>query len=135
MYLKLSEPREIKEFEWYLRDHFFRQSNQGLTQFERESLAKNMITQYLRYKSYTPEKINELMNPVLKKLILSQLIIGKDNINIDNYKSFELTSPPSRLQCSTCFYISYLSTNEPKNCLRCSSYKLHDFPKTIQKKK
>jgi hypothetical protein len=135
MYLKLSEPREIKEFEWYLRDHFFRQSNKGLTQFERESLAKNMITQYLRYKSYTPEKINELMNPVLKKLILSQLIIGKDNINIDNNKSFELTSPLSRLQCSTCFYISYLSANEPKNCLRCSSYKLHDFPKTIQKKK
>jgi hypothetical protein len=68
MYLKLSEAREIKEFEWYLRDYFFCQSNKGLTQFERESLAKNMITQYLRYKSYTREKINESMNPVLKKI-------------------------------------------------------------------
>ena len=34
---------EVKEFEWYLCDHFFRQSNQGSRQqFQKERLAKEM---------------------------------------------------------------------------------------------
>ncbi|HEX7208920.1 MAG TPA: hypothetical protein VF233_12110, partial [Nitrososphaeraceae archaeon] len=61
---------------------------------------------------------------------------SKKSINGDNYalKSFELASPLSRLQCSACFYISYLSTAEPRSCLRCSSANLHDFPLAKQKK-
>ncbi|HEY9491904.1 MAG TPA: hypothetical protein VIP56_07950, partial [Nitrososphaeraceae archaeon] len=41
---------EVKEFEWYLRDHFFRQSsnNQGSRQiFHKETLAKEMMNLYL----------------------------------------------------------------------------------------
>ncbi len=130
----MSENREIKELEWYLRDHFFRQSNKGIKQFERESLSQDLINLYLRYRNYSLERINEMTNPVLENLISQRVITRKDNskksINGDNYalKSFELASPLSRLQCPACFYISYLSTAEPRSCLRCSSINLYDFP-------
>ena len=140
---KLSEQREreSKELEWYLRDHFFRQSNKGITQFERKSLTHDIITLYLRYRSYSLQRINEMINPVLKNLISRRVITSKDdnnnkNIDSDNYKlkSFELTFPLLRLQCSMCFYVSYLSADEPRICLRCSSTNLHDFPSAKQKR-
>jgi hypothetical protein len=141
MHLKLSENREIKELEWYLRDHFFRQSIKGITQFERKSLAQDMITLYLRYRNYSIQGIDEMINPVLENLISRRVITSKDynnnkNDDSDNFdrKSFELASQLSRLQCSACFYISYLSTAEPRSCLRCSSTYLHDFPTAKQKK-
>jgi len=137
---QLPEHRETKELEWYIHDHFVRQSNKGITQFKSELLAHDLITLYLRYRNYTLEKINEMINPVLKNLILRQVIIYKANNNNvnspnNNSKSFELTSPLSRLQCLTCFSLLYLGTAEPKNCLRCSSSKLHIFPTTKRKQK
>ena len=43
---------EAKEFEWYLRDHFFRQSNnQGKHKFQSETLAKELMNLYLRYRN------------------------------------------------------------------------------------
>jgi len=33
---------EIIEFEWYLRDHLFRQSNQGKEKFQKDQLGKEM---------------------------------------------------------------------------------------------
>jgi hypothetical protein len=134
------KPIESKELEWYLRDHFFRQSNKGVTQFEIRSLAQDMITLYLRYRSYSLQGINEMINPVLENLISRRVITGKDNNNKNNnsgnfdLNSFEFTLPLSRLQCSACFYISYLSTAEPRSCLRCSSINLHEFPSAKQKK-
>lgn len=139
----MSENRVIKELEWYLRDHFFRQSNKGITRFERKSLTRDLITLYLRYRNYSLERINEMINPVLEDLISRRVIKIKDNKN-NNYKnfnsnnhnliSFELMSLLSRLQCSKCYYISYLGTAEPKNCLRCSSTNLHEFPTARQTK-
>jgi len=43
----------IKEFQMYLRDHLFRQSNQGRQQqqFKKKSLAREMISLYLRYRN------------------------------------------------------------------------------------
>lgn len=120
----MQEDIEISEFEWYLRDHLFRQSNQGRQQFKKESLTKEMASLYLRYRnSTTSQNINELINAVIEKLISRQVLKKFEN-------SLELTSKLSRLQCSKCFYISYLSSsNEPRNCLRCLSNELHDFPK------
>jgi isoleucyl-tRNA synthetase len=118
----LQEDIEIKEFEWYLRDHLFRQSNQGREQFKRESLAQEMTSSYLRYRNSTSHHINEMINAVVEKLISRKVLKKVEN-------SLELTSRLSRLQCSKCFYISYLSSNEPRNCLRCSFNELHDFPK------
>ena len=117
---------EIKEFEWYLRDHLFQQSNQDRRQqqqFKKESLAQGMSSLYLRYRNSSSQHMNEMINAVVEKLISCQVLKKFEN-------SLELTSRLSRLQCSKCFYISYLSsTNEPRNCLRCSSNELHDFPK------
>jgi hypothetical protein len=115
---------EIKEFEWYLRDHFFRQfNNQSRQKIQKDTLGKEMMNLYLRYRNSNLEKLNELVNIVSENLLSRQVIIKKTN------DSLELTSKLSRLQCSKCFYISYISNNEPKNCLRCSSTELHDFPK------
>ena len=113
---------EIKEFEWYLRDHLFRQSNQGRQQFKKESLTQEMTSLYLRYRTSTSQHMNEMINAVVENLISRKVLKKFEN-------SLELTSRLSRLQCSKCFYVSYLSSNEPRNCLRCSFNELHDFPK------
>lgn len=116
------QDRRIKEFEWYLRDHLFRQSNQGRQQFKEESLAEEIISLYLRYRDSNLHNMNEIKNIVVENLVHRQVIKRMEN-------SLELTGKLTRLQCSKCFYISYLSDNEPRNCLRCSSIDLHDFPK------
>ena len=116
------QDRRIKEFEWYLRDHLFRQSNQGRQQFKEESLAEEIISLYLRYRDSNLHNMNEIKDIVVENLVHRQVIERMEN-------SLELTGKLTRLQCSKCFYISYLSDNEPRNCLRCSSIDLHDFPK------
>lgn len=116
------QDRRIKEFEWYLRDHLFRQSNQGRQQFKEESLAEEIISLYLRYRDSNLHNMNEIKNIVVENLVHRQVIKRMEN-------SLELTGKLTRLQCSKCFYISYLSDNEHRNCLRCSSIDLHDFPK------
>jgi hypothetical protein len=119
---------EIKEFEWYLRDHLFRQSNQGRRQqqqqqFKKESLAQEMSSLYLRYRNSSSQHMNEMTNAVVEILISRQVLKKIED-------SLQLTSRLSRLQCSKCFYISCLSSsNEARNCLRCSFNELHDFPK------
>ena len=123
----MQEDIELKEFEWYLRDHLFRQSNQGRQQhqqqFEKGLLAQEMTRLDLRYRNSSLQRINEMINAVVENLISRQVLKKFEN-------SLELTSRLSRLQCSRCFYISYLSSsNEPRNCLRCSYSELHDFPK------
>ena len=120
----MQEDIEIKEFEWYFRDHLFRQSNQGKRQqqFKKESLVQEMTSLYLRYRNSTSQHMNEMINAVVENLISRQVLKKFEN-------ALELTSRLSRLQCSKCFYISYLSSNEPRNCLRCLSNELHDFPK------
>jgi len=55
---------EIKEFEWYLRDHLFRQSNQDRRQqqqqFKKWSLAQEMSSLYLKYRNSTSQHMNEM---------------------------------------------------------------------------
>ena len=115
---------EIKEFEWYLRDYFFRQSNSQQDSrhiFQQERVGIEMMNLYLRYRNSNLEKLNELVNIVSENLISRHVLIKKSNkITADN-SSLELTNKLSRLQCSKCFYISYLGIEEPRNCLRCSS--------------
>jgi hypothetical protein len=81
----LQQDIEIEEFEWYLHDHLFRQSNQGRQQFKKESLAQEMTSLYLRYRNSTSQHINEMINPVVEKLISYQVLKKFEN-------SLELTS-------------------------------------------
>jgi len=113
---------QTNEIEWYLRDHFFRQFNQGIQHFKMESLGGEMISLYLRYRNYNLQDMNNMITVAVENLISLRVIKKTENY------SLELTSRFSPLQCSKCFYISYLNSNEPRNCLRCSSSELHDFP-------
>jgi len=121
----LTNEREITEFEWYMRDHLFRKSNQGRQKFQKEELRKEMSNLYLRYRNTNLEMVTELTDIVVEDLI-SQKVLRR----IMSDKSLQLTSELSRLQCSNCYYISYLISNEPRKCLRCSSTELHDFPRS-----
>jgi hypothetical protein len=114
---------QFNEVEWYLRDHFFRQFNKGIPHFKKEALPGEMISLYLRYRNSNSQDMKDMITAVVENLISRQIIKQTEN------KSLELTSRFSRLQCSKCFYISYLNSNEPMNCLRCSSSELHEFPK------
>lgn len=114
---------EITEFEWYLRDHLFRQSNQGRQRFRKEELGKEMSSLCLRYRNSNIDKLNEFAEIVIQDLISRQVL---QQIKIDG--SLQLTSKLSRSRCSKCYYISYLTRNEPGQCLRCSSIELRDFP-------
>ena len=116
---------EINEFEWYLRDHFFRQTSKGRQQFKKESLASEMTGMYFRYRNSPSQHMNEMVNVAVESLVLRKVLSKLED-------SLELTSRLSRLQCSKCFYISYLSNNETRSCLRCSSKELQDFPKKKQ---
>jgi hypothetical protein len=118
---------EIKEFEWYLRDYFFRQYNQGNQEFNKETLVQG-IRFYLRYRNSEWRKISALIDSVVESLSSRSVVVIKE---VDG-NPIRLTSGLSRLQCSKCFYISYLGSNEPMKCLRCSAMELHDFPKKKQ---
>ena len=67
-----------------------------------------------------------MINAVVENLISRQVLKKVQN-------PLELTSRLCRLQCSKSFYISYLSSNEPRNCLRCSFNVLNDFPRKNNK--
>ena len=118
---------EIKEFEWYLRDYFFRQYNQGNQEFNKEILIQG-IRFYLRYRNFELRKIAALIDSAVESLSSRSVVVIKE-VDVNPIR---LTSGLSRLQCSKCFYISYLSSNEPMKCLRCSAMELHDFPKKKQ---
>ena len=119
---------EIKELEWYLRDYFFRQYNQGKQEFNKETLVQG-IRFYLRYRNSDLRKISALIDSVVESLGSRSVLVIIKEVDGDPIR---LTSGLSRLQCSKCFYISYLSSNEPMKCLRCSAMELHDFPKKKQ---
>jgi hypothetical protein len=114
---------EIAEFEWYLRDHLFRQSSQGREKFQKEQLGKEMSNFYLRYRNSNLEKLIELTDIVIENLISRQVLQ-----QVKNDRSLQLTSKLSRLRCSNCYYISYLTRDESRKCLRCSSIELRNFP-------
>jgi hypothetical protein len=117
---------DIREFEWYVCDHLFRQYNQDKRQFEKESRSKEMLNCYLRYRNSNLQHLSEMMNIILENFARRVIKEIKSN-------SFELANRLSRLQCSECFYICYLTDNEPRNCSRCASSELHIFlQKTIK---
>ena len=121
MFFPMSDPA-IRETEWYLRDHLFRQSNAGKTTFKRESLPDEMAGLYLRYKNTDLERLSHLMAPVIEILVARKVLDQEGN-------DLKMRASLSRLQCAKCFYINYLIGAEQRVCLRCRHSDLHDFPK------
>jgi hypothetical protein len=113
---------EIRELDWYLRDHLFKQSSAGKTMFMRDSLPNEMVGIYLRYREADVQQLSETMAPVLQNMAARKVLEDMGN-------ELKLLGRLVRLQCTKCFYINYLTDAEPRACLRCQSNELHDFPK------
>ena len=112
----------IKELDWYLRDHLFRQSNAGNNAFRKESLPGAMISLYLRYRNADLQQLSQLINPVVDSLVARKVLNQEEG-------ELMLRAKLTRLQCAKCFYVSYLAEVEPRVCLRCQHKDLHHFPK------
>ncbi|MCI0563613.1 MAG: hypothetical protein MN733_34505 [Nitrososphaera sp.] len=112
----------IRELDWYLRDHFFRQSISGTNAFNREVLPSDMIRLYLRYRETDPRQLSETMNPVIENLLSRKVLESNGN-------DLKLSGNLDRFQCAKCFYINYLTASEPRLCMRCQHTELRDFPK------
>jgi hypothetical protein len=112
---------DLSELEWYLRDHLFRNFSHGKRKFEIQRLPEEMIKLYLRYRNSDLDKMSIMISHVLKQLTYQSVITQSQG-------SIELAGSLNRLQCSKCFYICYLSDNEPKKCFRCFTDELHSFP-------
>jgi hypothetical protein len=114
----------IRELDWYLRDHFFRQSNTGKVTFRRESLPTEMASFYLRYRGADLQQLSYSMTLVLEDLVARKVLEQNGN-------DIRLLSKLSRLRCANtkCFYVNYLAESEPRICIRCQHDELYDFPK------
>ena len=115
----MDTPREL---EWYLRDHFFRQSGKGRAQFARSQVAAEMATLYLRFRGYDVSQLSDSLAPVIDDLVSMHVLAQAGD-------TLELASKLLRMQCAKCFYVSYFSEAEPKLCQRCSRQELHEFPR------
>jgi hypothetical protein len=113
----------IRELDWYLRDHLFKQSNKGRQEFEQRDLPPELIKTYLRYRNDDLDQISQLVDIVVGNLLHQHVIKKKD---VD---SFVLRGTLKRLQCSKCYYVSILAEAEEISCLRCNSRTLDEFPK------
>jgi hypothetical protein len=117
----------LKEFEWYLRDLFFRSNTNNnqkfIDSFKKEDIINTLLKKYLRYRNSEYAEISDLLNIVLTKLQKKKVIeFEEDNSTVKLHSKFV------RKQCKKCFYINYLSTNENPQCFRCNSGELQEFP-------
>jgi hypothetical protein len=83
----------IRELDWYLRDHLFRQSNAGKTSFRKESLPGEMATIYLRYKNADFQQLSQIMIPVLEGLVAKK-VLEQDGSGL------KMPGRLARLQCA-----------------------------------
>ncbi len=115
------------EFEWYLRDYFFRINNRNNEDFksifDNNEICRFMKENYLKYKNWNMKEITKLFNIVISDLHdRNVLIVKKDTSTVI------LKSRFVRKQCANCYYINYLSSSESPNCHRCKLDNLKDFP-------
>ena len=118
----MSADPAVREVEWYLRDHLFRQSNAGKTSFRREFLPQEMVALYLRYRSSDPDQLSNIMTSVIE-ILTARKVVRQDS------NELKLLGRMTRLQCVKCFYVNYLTEVEPRLCLRCQHSELQDFQK------
>ena len=118
----MSADPAVREVEWYLRDHLFRQSNAGKTSFRREFLPQEMVALYLRYRNSDPDQLSNIMTSVIE-ILTARKVVRQDS------NELKLLGRMTQLQCVKCFYVNYLTEVEPRLCLRCQHSELQDFQK------
>ena len=109
------------EFEWYFRDHLFRSMNKGISRLEISTIPKTLVDTYLKYRNANVDEISILLNSAIENLV------QRDVINHGG-TFIELKGKITRKQCGKCFYVCYVSENEPLSCFRCTNSQLRDFP-------
>ena len=125
--INVSSEIALKEFEWYLRDLFFRSnfnsSQTVIDRLDREDIINTLLKSYLRYRNYEYDKMSDLLNTVLASLDSKNVIkFEKDAGSVIFLSKFD------RKQCKKCYYINYLSINESIQCSRCNSLEIQEFP-------
>ncbi|HKH89397.1 MAG TPA: hypothetical protein VKA33_01385 [Nitrososphaera sp.] len=118
----MSADPAVREVEWYLRDHLFRQSNAGKTSFRREFLPQEMVALYLRYRNSDPDQLSNITTSVIE-ILTARKVVRQDS------NELKLLGRMTQLQCVKCFYVNYLTEVEPRLCLRCQHSELQDFQK------
>lgn len=98
---------ELREFEWYLRDLFFRananNSQKFIDSFKKEDIVYTLLKNYLRYRNYEYEKISNLLNTVLTDLHSnSVLMFDKEIDNIKLYSRFDRNNAKNVTISITC---------------------------------
>ena len=92
----------LKEFDWYLRDLFFRtgknNKDKTIITIKIDKVAES-LKNYLRYKDTDILEINNLLDIVLKKM-------HGDNIIKINGENIEIKTRAERKQCGICLYIN-----------------------------
>ena len=75
----MSSDPAIRELEWYVRDHIFRQSNAGKDSFRREFLSHEIAALYLRYRNTNPQQLSNTMKFVIEILTSRKVIMLDSN--------------------------------------------------------
>jgi hypothetical protein len=114
-------PVQEMEFEWYFRDHLFRSMNKGLNRLEISTIPKTLVDTYLKFRNANVDEIAFLLHSAIENLV-QRNVITHDGTFIG------LKGKLTRKQCGKCFYVCYVSENEPLSCFRCSNAELRDFP-------
>lgn len=116
----------LSEFEWYIRDYFFRINNKNVEEFkeifEINEIGSCLHKNYLRYRTWRLDEVYNMVNKIIPHLQDKNVLTTiADNAKV------KLHSKLDRKQCSKCFYINYLSINEMVQCHRCMSKDLKEF--------
>ena len=96
--------------------------NKGVLSFEEDSIPRTMIDSYLRFRNSNIDEISKILRPVVDFLVSRKVLNRNEN-------TLELAGDLVRKRCGKCFYVCYISENEPVVCFRCSDNNLQDFPK------
>ena len=90
---------KIRELDWYLRDHLFRQSNKGRQEFEQRMLPSEMIKTYLRYRNDDIDQISLLVDIVVGNLLHQHVINKKDGDSFEGTWHSEASAMLQMLLC------------------------------------
>jgi hypothetical protein len=79
------------------------------------------VALYLRYRNSDLDQLSNTMTSVIE-ILTERKVVRRDSNELN------LLGRMTRLRCTKCFYVNYLTEIEPRVCLRCQHSELHDFP-------
>jgi hypothetical protein len=94
--------------------------NKGIDRFEVNIIPRTMLDTYLRYRNANIDEISIVLHLVVENLVTRNVLKGTGDF-------VELAGNIFRKRCGKCFYVCYVSENEPLSCFRCFSNNLNDF--------